>query len=173
MQRCINFICLVESALAVLANTAYTFRMKTVSATRLKNHLGAVLRDAASMPVAIEKHGEVVAWLVPSQSAARTLRTSKKMTWGREQEERLLQLCADGDFRPSRWARAGDRQTLAGAAAMLASARGFDAPRMLALAERLSPGMSQPVTLSSWLATAPLHAERLLSMAEQRVAERL
>ena len=42
--------------------------METVSATRLKNRLVEVLRRAALGPVAIERHGRVVAWLVPPAS---------------------------------------------------------------------------------------------------------
>jgi hypothetical protein len=63
-------------------------------------------------------------------------------SWGRREEERVLQLCARRDFRPSRWARAGEPRQLAGVATLLASAPGFPRPRMLALAEQLHPGMS-------------------------------
>ena len=50
--------------------------------------------------------------------------------WNRRAEERVVELCAGGDFRPSRWLRAGDAQTLAGVATMLASESGFDRARM-------------------------------------------
>ena len=42
--------------------------MKTVPATQLKNRLGEVLERATVSPVAIERHGRIVAFLC-SQSA--------------------------------------------------------------------------------------------------------
>jgi hypothetical protein len=53
-------------------------------------------------------------------------------------------------------------------AAMLASHADFDRPRMLALAERLHPGMSTTATFNRWLARTPVHAARLLPMLRQR-----
>src|SRR3972149_2332523 len=54
--------------------------------------------------------------------------------WSRRLEERVIELCARGDYRPSRWLRAGDPRMLAGVAVMLASQESFDRTRMLALA---------------------------------------
>lgn len=144
--------------------------MKSVPATYLKNRLGAVLREAALGPVAVERHGRIVAWLVPPQTVELTTRPGK-VDWGREEEERVLRLCSAQDFRPSRWARAGDARTLAGVAATLSAARGFDATRMLTLAEQLWPGMSRPEQLSRWLAEGTVQAARLVPMAEQRLAQ--
>lgn len=150
--------------------------METVNATRLKNRLGEVLARAALRPVAIERHGRVVALLVPPPVAktrpgkAGTGRSRPR--WNRRVEERVIELCAHGDFRPSRWLRAGDPRMLAGVAMMLASQNGFDRTRMLALAERLHPGMSAPGEFGRWLARAPVQAARFLPMLEARVRTR-
>ena len=146
--------------------------MKTVTATRLKNCLGEVLARAALAPVAIERHGRVVAWLVPPPVAkARPAVRRRTPRWGRHDEGRVVELCARGDFRPSRWLRAGDPDLLAGIATMLASEAGFERTRMLALAERLHPGMSSPAEFGRWLARSPVEAARFLPMLRQRMRE--
>jgi hypothetical protein len=91
--------------------------------------------------------------------------------WSRLDEERVLELCAKGDFRPSRWLRAGNPHQLAGVAVMLASLENFDRPRMLALAERLYPGTSTPTGFSRWLAKSPIQAARFLPMLRARMQE--
>lgn len=152
--------------------------MKTVPATHLKNRLGEVLREAALGPVAIERHGKVVAWLVPPRQAASAVPPARRVKraggdepYGRAEEERLLTLCTSGDFRPSRWFRAGPPERMAGVAAMLGSMPGFDNVRMLALAERLHPGMSRPEMLGKWLAKSPVDPSRFFPMLEARMNE--
>lgn len=148
--------------------------MESVNATHLKNRLGEVLRRAALGPVAIVRHGRVVAHLVPPPGAAERRAPKPEKTarrWTRREEERVVELCARGDFRLSRWLRAGDPRTLAGIAVMLASQEGFDRARMLALAERLDPGMSKPARFSRWLARSPVEAARFLPMLEARMRE--
>jgi antitoxin (DNA-binding transcriptional repressor) of toxin-antitoxin stability system len=145
--------------------------METVNATDLKNRLGEVLAVASLRPVAIERHGRVVAWLVPppgAKAARKAPRASARRGLKRHEEERLLELCAGGDFRPSRWLRAGDPYTLAGLAAMLASVEGFERTRLLSLAERLHPGMSAPREFGRWLRAAPVDASRFLPMLAAR-----
>ena len=148
--------------------------MDSVNATHLKNRLGEVLRRASLGPVAIVRHGRVVAHLVPppaapERPAAKPERSPRR--WTRSEEERVVELCARGDFRLSRWLRAGDPRTLAGVAVMLASQDGFDRARMLALAERLDPGMSKPGRFSRWLARSPIEAARFLPMLAARMSE--
>lgn len=146
--------------------------METVHATDLKNRLGEVLARAAFGPVAIRRHGRVVALLVPppaGQNRKPVKPAPKPPRWNRRTEERVVELCASGDFRPSRWLRAGDAQTLAGVATMLASEAGFDRARMLALAERLHPGMSRSAVFGRWLAHSPVQAARLLPMLATRL----
>ena len=147
--------------------------MHRVNATELKNRLGPVLARAALGPVAIVRHGRVVAHLVPApQPAARRSRRSAPLQRGlsRRDEERLVTLCASGDLRPSRWLHAGDRRLLAGVATMLASQPEFDRVRLLSLAERLSPGMSTPEEFARWLDGAPVKAARLLPMVRAEMA---
>ncbi|MEK6593131.1 MAG: type II toxin-antitoxin system Phd/YefM family antitoxin [Pseudomonadota bacterium] len=146
--------------------------MQTVHATALKNRLGEVLARAALGPVAIQRHGRVVALLVPppaEKNRKPAARPAKSPRWNRRAEERVVELCAQGDFRPSRWLRAGDAQTLAGVATMLASEHDFDRTRMLALAERLHPGMTTPATFNRWLARTPVHAARFLPQLAARL----
>ena len=163
------------SLFAILAKIAYILLMDVVKATELKNRLGAVLKRATLGEVAIERHGRVVAYLVP---APRPGRKSAKRgagpeeSWSRVDEERVLELSARGDFRPSRWSRAGNPRQLAGVAVMLASQEGFDRPRMLALAEQLYPGMSTPAGFSRWLAGSPIQAARFLPMLRARIQEK-
>ena len=145
--------------------------METVNATRLKNRLGEVLARAMLAPVAIERHGRIVAWLVPPAGVkARARKSRDAPRWSRRDEERVVELCARGDYRPSRWLRAGDPHVLAGVAAMLASQDGFERTRMLALAERLHPGMSTPAEFGRWLAHSPVQAARFLPMLRQRMS---
>jgi antitoxin (DNA-binding transcriptional repressor) of toxin-antitoxin stability system len=151
-------------SLAVLANTAHNSRMETVRATDLKNRLGEVLAKARLHPVAIERHGKVVAYLSatpPSERpssrfapaiAAPAAASDPRPSLNRLKEERLVSLCASGDRRPSRWRRAGDPRQMAGIAVMLASQEPeFDRNRLLVLAESLSPGMTSVETFQSWL----------------------
>lgn len=146
--------------------------MYTVNATQLKNRLGPVLARAEFEPVAVVRHGRVVAYLTPARDAAAKAprRSASKSGLDRNGEERLVQLCASGDLRPSRWLRAGDRRLLAGVATVLASQPGEDRVRLLALAERLYPGMSTPEEFARWLAETRVRASRLLPLVR---AERL
>ena len=149
--------------------------MEIVKATELKNRLGAVLARATLGRVAIERHGRVVAYLVPVPTRRKCAPPSRKARpepgWSRLDEERVLELCARGDFRPSRWLRAGNPRQLAGVAVMLASQDSFDRTRMLALAERLHPGMSTPAGFSRWLTESPIQAARFLPMLHARMQE--
>lgn len=143
--------------------------MFTVTATDLKNRLGPVLARAELEPVAVMRHGRVVAYLTPAKprpGGGTARRNADAAGLDRAAEERLVRLCASGDLRPSRWLRAGPARLLAGVAAMLASQPGFDRLRLLALAERLSPGMSTPQGFGRWLRTAPVRAARLLPMVQ-------
>jgi antitoxin (DNA-binding transcriptional repressor) of toxin-antitoxin stability system len=140
--------------------------MEQVDATELKNRLGRVLAKAILAPVAIVRHGKVVAVLGPPGTPANPARrkASHRAGYSRAREEELVRLCARGDFRPSRWQRAGDRRTLAGIAVMLASQPEFDRVRLLALAETLEPGMSRAGAFARWLAETPVRASRFLPM---------
>lgn len=149
--------------------------MDTVRATDLKNRLGAVLARAALGPLAIERHGRVVAYITPVKGPGPDRRFRGRApahAWNRRIEERVVNLVARGDFRPSRWQRAGDPRLLAGICMMLASDARFDRPHMLALAERLAPGMSRARSFGAWLAATPVRAERVLALLDARLRER-
>jgi len=149
--------------------------MDTVTATDLKNRLGPVLARAALAPVAIVRHGRIVAYLVPPTREV-VERTPRREAFfhgalDRAQEERLVDLCASGDLRPSRWLRAGDREMLAGVAVMLASQADFDRVRLLALAERLYPGMTAAKRFGKWLETIPVEPAHFLPQVRTQMRE--
>ncbi|MGQ0546298.1 MAG: hypothetical protein ACT4P3_13340 [Betaproteobacteria bacterium] len=88
--------------------------------------------------------------------------------FGREEEERLLDLCASGSTDPTAWRAHGDAFFMAGLAMMLASARGFDRRRYLELAEALHPGISVPEVFELWLERTPIRPGRFLPLARHR-----
>ena len=150
--------------------------MHAVNATELKNRLGPILARAELEPVAIMRHGRVVAYLTPAAMGGpqRRRRNAARIGVSRSQEERLAKLCASGDLRPSRWRRAGDPELLAGLAVMLASESSAPRLRQLALAERLHPGMTDPAVFAAWLRRSPLKPSRFMPMvaAERRQMRR-
>ena len=153
--------------------------MHTVNATELKNRLGPVLARAEVEPVAVMRHGRVVAYLMPANPPTARAAKARAVSpqdrgLGRRQEERLARLAASGDLRPTRWLRAGDRRLMAGVATMLASQPEFDRMKLLALAERLSPGMTTPDEFGRWLDEGQVRAARLLPLvrAELRTPRR-
>jgi antitoxin (DNA-binding transcriptional repressor) of toxin-antitoxin stability system len=151
--------------------------MESVDATELKTSLGAVLARAAVDTLAIRRHGRIVAYLVPARdhgaSGKRTARSLAPMpkSLSREEEERLLELAASGDTRPSRWRRAGDPQLLAGVAMLLGSLDIGDRERLLALAEHLWPGMTTLEVANKWLRNSPVQADRFVPMLRVRLAQ--
>jgi antitoxin (DNA-binding transcriptional repressor) of toxin-antitoxin stability system len=150
--------------------------MQTVDATELKTNLGDVLSRAAVERLAIRRHGRVIAYLVPAHEIE--LPTRKRApkpapmpkSLSRAEEERLLQLVASGDLRPSRWRRAGDQQLLAGLAVLLGSVDMGDRERLMALAEQLSPGMTTLERANAWLEQSPVKPDRFLPMLRARLA---
>ena len=88
---------------------------------------------------------------------------------GRDYEDRLVELCASGNLDPDRWAGMGPRFFMAGVAVMLASTDGRDRRRLLALAEQLHPGASEPAVFNRWLERSALRPTRFLSLLEAHV----
>jgi prevent-host-death family protein len=150
--------------------------METVDASDLKTNLGGVLARAAIDKLAVRRHGRIVAYLVPAREleAPRKMRKTTPMpkSLSRAEEERLLQLAASGDTRPSRWRRAGDPRLLAGVAMLLGSLDLGDRDRLFALAEQLWPGMSTLETANQWLRQSPVKADRFVPMLRARLAQR-
>lgn len=87
----------------------------------------------------------------------------------REYEERLLQLCASRKLDPERWASLGPDFFMAGLAVMLASVPAFDRRGLLALAERLHPGASEPAVFAQWLKRSAVRPARFLPMLEMEL----
>jgi hypothetical protein len=87
----------------------------------------------------------------------------------REYERRLLELCASRVLDPGRWEQVGPRFFMAGLAVMVASTRDFDRRSLLALAEELHPGASEPGVFARWLKTSPVRPSRFLPMLSVRV----
>jgi hypothetical protein len=101
--------------------------------------------------------------LVPSRAVSDTPKT-----FGRQQEDELLDLCASGSTDPSVWRTYGEPFFMGGLAMMLASSRGFDRRRYLELAEALHPGMSFPEVFDLWLKSTPVQPGRFLPLARHR-----
>lgn len=87
----------------------------------------------------------------------------------RNYEEQLLALCASRTMDASHWASTGPRFFMAGLAVMLASLRGYDRRGLLALAEELHPGASEPAVFERWLERSPLRPTRFLPLLEMSV----
>lgn len=87
----------------------------------------------------------------------------------RDYEQRLLDLCASRTLNPDRWELLGPSFFMAGLAVMLASTRDFDRRSLLALAEELHPGASEPTVFARWLKASPLRPSRFLPMLSVQV----
>ncbi len=92
------------------------------------------------------------------------------ITFGREKEEALLDLCASGNLDASAWRQHGEGFFMGGLATLLASVRGFDRRRYLALAEELHTGITQAEVFELWLQRSPLRPARFLPMLARRRA---
>lgn len=88
----------------------------------------------------------------------------------RDYERQLVELCASRSVMVDRWMQLGPRFFMAGLAVMLASVAGHDRRSLLALAEQLHPGSSEPAVFTRWLERSPLRPSRFLP---QLNAERL
>jgi hypothetical protein len=81
-------------------------------------------------------------------------------------EEQLLRLCASKSLEPARWTALGPRFFMAGLAVMLASVPGYDRRNLMALAERLHVGASEPAVFAHWLKHSPVRPTRFLPMLQ-------
>lgn len=90
----------------------------------------------------------------------------------RDYEHQLVELCASRSLALERWTHLGPRFFMAGLAVMLASVAGYDRRGLLALAEQLHPGSSEPAVFAQWLERSPLRPSRFLPQlnAERRHA---
>lgn len=83
---------------------------------------------------------------------------------GRDDEVRLLKLAASGNLAYEAWSAEGPRFFMAGLAVMLAGEPGLDRRGLLALAERLHPGATEPTVFTHWLERSPLRPSRFLPL---------
>ncbi len=88
--------------------------------------------------------------------------------FGRDHEDRLLDLAASGNVDPHVWRGHGPGFLMGGLAVTLASSRGFERERYLRLAETLHPGVSTPDVFAMWLKTSQVRPSRFLPMVRKR-----
>ena len=128
-------------------------RLKTQPSCDLRT-LGALARSAGYTLVAVPE-GMLQGEHVPEM-------------FGRDYEDRLLDLSASGNVEPNVWRGHGPAFFMGGLAVMLASARGFERERYFKLAENLHPGVSTPEVFGMWLKKSPVRPFRFLPMARRR-----
>ena len=87
----------------------------------------------------------------------------------RDYEQRLLELCASRTLDEAPWRTLGPPFFMAGVAVMVASHDRFDRRGLLALAEALHPGVSEPAVFAHWLHRSALRPARFLPMLEMAV----
>jgi len=87
--------------------------------------------------------------------------------WGREEEDRVLTLCAtsvaSGKFDLAAWLAAGPRYFMGGLAVMVASLHYADRPTLLLLADTLYPGATTRDEFGRWLDLSPAKPSRFLA----------
>ncbi len=84
----------------------------------------------------------------------------------RNYEQQLVDLAASRSLDLATWAAMGPRFFMAGLAVMLASSPNPDRPGLLALAEALHPGSTEPVVFGHWLERSPVRPSRFLPMVD-------
>ena len=94
--------------------------------------------------------------------------TDQTASFSREQEDKLLDLCAGASLDPELWRAHGAGFFMGGLAVMLASARGFERERYLRFAEVLHAGVSTPEVFALWLKRSPVRPARFLPMLRRR-----
>jgi len=130
--------------------------------SRLKSQPSCDLRTLAALA---ESTGYTLV-AVPAATQAGREGVPGRLT--REDEDRLLDLCASGNVQAEVWRAQGPSFFMGGLAVMLASARGFERERYLRLAEDLHAGVSTPEVFGMWLKSSPVRPSRFLPMARRR-----
>lgn len=107
--------------------------------------------------------------VVQSQALEATADGHFPATLSRPYEERLVQLCASGTLDANRWTALGPPFFMSGLAVMVASLPSSDRRRLLALAEELHPGASEPAVFNRWLERSPVRPSRFLPLLEHEI----
>ena len=137
-------------------------RLRKETLSRLRRRTSC---DFATLKALAEVVGKRVA-LIDSKAPAMSPDGQVPLQMYRGYEERLLALCASRSLEPASWAALGTPFFMAGLAVMLASHAQFDRRGLLALAEILHPGASEPAVFRQWLQRSPLRPARFLPMLE-------
>jgi hypothetical protein len=88
--------------------------------------------------------------------------------FGRDYEDKLLDLAVSGNVDPHVWRGYGPGFFMGGLAVALASSKGFERERYLRLADALHPGVSTPDVFGMWLKKSKVRPSRFLPMAKRR-----
>ncbi len=132
--------------------------------------LGVVERRHAGNRVLVRlKRGDPFARLLVAADVALDLRGSRfeGMPVDRDQEKRLVDLCAHMPPDAALWREYGDAAFLAGLAVLLAGHSGFDRHAYLALAETLYPGKSTLASHEAWRQKHRPQFARLFAMIDR------
>ena len=128
---------------------------------RLKKSASCDLRTLAALAGA--------AGMVLAAVPARIEGGQMPRSFGRAEEEALLEFCAGRDLRVASWSAHGPAFFMGGLATLLAGSRGFDRRRCLELAEALHPGITLPEVFAAWLKRSPLRAGRFLPQLRKKM----
>jgi hypothetical protein len=84
----------------------------------------------------------------------------------RDYEEQLVDLVCSTGLEPDAWRALGPPFFMAGLAVMMASHTGSPRNDLLALAEQLHPGISEPAVFALWLKGSPVRPSRFFPMVD-------
>lgn len=132
-------------------------RPETLSRVKRRGHC-----DSATLNALARACGTALA-LQPAQSPDGLFPAS----FGRDEEEGLLQLALSENRDPVLWRQLGPPFFMAGFALFLAAAGEANREAYSALAEELHPGITSPTAFRRWLRGAPVKAARFLPLLAQ------
>lgn len=150
-----------KAKFATDANWAKASGLPKETLSRLKSQPSCDLRTLGAL-------ARTVGYTLAAVPAQRPAGEHVPAQFGRDYEDKLLDLSASGNADPKTWRTFGPGFFMGGLAVMLASARGFERERYLRLAESLHPGVSTPEAFGLWLKRSPVRPSRFLPMARRR-----
>ena len=151
---------------AGLTDTAWAERagVRKETLSRLR---GRSTCDFATLSALAAAVGVRLVAAAPSSAASSNPHFPDRMD--RDYERQLLNLVTSRNLDPVRWEQLGPAFFMAGLAVMLAGTPDFDRRSLLALAETLHPGATEPAVFARWLAHSPLRPSRFLPMVSAMV----